>query len=43
VNERVEANRRVIEEFRANGGVVAGQFAGRTERPIPVVVLTPYD
>jgi deazaflavin-dependent oxidoreductase (nitroreductase family) len=35
MSDRVEANRKVIEEFRANGGQVSGQFAGT-----PLVLLT---
>jgi deazaflavin-dependent oxidoreductase (nitroreductase family) len=34
VNQREEWNQRVIEEFRANGGVVGGDFAG-----VPLLLL----
>jgi len=34
-SNRTEFNRQLIEEFRANGGIVTGQFAGR-----PLLLLT---
>lgn len=35
MSERLERNQRVIEEFRANAGVVQGDFAG-----VPLLLLT---
>jgi deazaflavin-dependent oxidoreductase (nitroreductase family) len=35
MTDRVEVNRRIIDEFRANGGVVGGQFEG-----IPLLLLS---